>query len=165
MNNFTQKGNALTSSLIYIILFSSLMAWVYKDQIFADQLRPKYFDKAFNVGISKKSDIDAWKEQGGFQSDQIWKGYEASKVQYRHDSNETLIHVILRLSKIGKDYKGVKAATFSNIKQDFKSLCGSNWKKDSLEDVYRSADAKYHCKYEDSNGDEIFFEISTQPVF
>lgn len=154
--------------VIYIVGSALLIYSIYSTArifISINPSRPDDFEKAFIVGKSKKTDIQIWKEKGGFEIDQVWRDYEASKVEYAHDKSGILSELVIKLDKRGAEYKKIKSASFANIKKDMEADCGKKWTQDPNEErIYRSKEGRYHCKFEDQ-GSEIFLTISQTGVY
>jgi hypothetical protein len=118
-------------------------------------------EKAMIVLVSTKKDLQDFKDNGGLNVLDNWRGYSVSSVEVEYTSGAlTLLHLVADTDIL----KSKKPATFNNIKRDLIDECGTNWDSRGRSDVYWSASDFSTCEISEarSGGYHIVVSVKTK---
>jgi hypothetical protein len=87
-------------------------------------------EKALHVGSSDRNQFEAFKNEGGLQNVDTWKGYYVQSVSTNYDESGKL--AILNIELV-KSWPSKKTASINNLKGSLSSECGSNWTQSDLQ--------------------------------
>lgn len=81
-------------------------------------------DRSTIVGQSTENQFQSFRNSGGLENNDNWRGYQASRVQVMHHENGVLAMLRVELTK---SWPGRKLASIDNLRQSLSDQCGSSW--------------------------------------
>lgn len=136
MSQTAQSQSSLVgavSGLLSIVIFGGGMYIAYYMMNGLPVPLPSFFDrlrgenaleKAVNVGVARRSDMDDFSIKGGLDKESTWHGFKTRTVETAYHPSGKLGMVTLNLHKT---WPGLRIASMENLQAAMSPLCGSDW--------------------------------------